>query len=95
MLTNANIMIHSSYDNLSLITPVLGSTTTNTNPQSSSVKFLSKTSTLISTGVSNLIASDTNPDGSNEARAAPAIQIALDSYCKVRKLNFCLRKKSN
>ena len=32
MLTNADIMIHSSYDNLSLISPVLGSTTTNANP---------------------------------------------------------------
>ncbi len=32
MLTNANIMIHSSYDNLSLISPALGSTTTNPNP---------------------------------------------------------------
>jgi hypothetical protein len=32
MLTNADIMIHSSYDNLSLISPVLGSTTTKANP---------------------------------------------------------------
>ncbi len=32
MLTNANIMIHSSYDNLSSLSPIFGSTTTNTNP---------------------------------------------------------------
>lgn len=32
MLTNGNIMLHSSYDNLSLKTPILASTTTNTNP---------------------------------------------------------------
>ncbi len=32
MLTNANIMMHSSYDNLSLMPPVLGSTKTNANP---------------------------------------------------------------
>ena len=32
MLTNADIMIHSSYDNLSLISPILGSTNANANP---------------------------------------------------------------
>jgi hypothetical protein len=32
MLTNANIMTHSSYDNLSLISPTSGPATTNTNP---------------------------------------------------------------
>jgi hypothetical protein len=32
----------------------------------------------------------TSTYGSNEDRAAPAIQVALDSYCKVRKSNFYL-----
>jgi hypothetical protein len=31
MLTNANIMIHSSYDNLSLTSPNTGNSTTNSN----------------------------------------------------------------
>ena len=38
--------------------------------------------------VSNLVS--TSASGSNEARAAPVIQIALDSYCRVRKSNFYL-----
>lgn len=32
MMTNANIMIHSSYDNLSLITQTIGNSNTNSNP---------------------------------------------------------------
>jgi len=32
MLTNTNIMIHSSYDNLSLISPNVENSTTNSNP---------------------------------------------------------------
>lgn len=32
MLTNANIMIHSSYDNLSLISPNITNPITNSNP---------------------------------------------------------------
>lgn len=32
MLTNANIMLHSSYDNLSLKTPISASTNTSANP---------------------------------------------------------------
>ncbi|CAF0851499.1 unnamed protein product [Adineta steineri] len=42
MLTNADIMIHSSYDNLSLICPALGATTANANPIFDELQGLTK-----------------------------------------------------
>lgn len=48
----------------------------------SSASLLSKASSAISSTLSGFAGYDYSRSGPNEARAAPAIQIALDSYCK-------------
>jgi hypothetical protein len=70
-------------------------TTTTTVPQAlpsstSSPNLLSRASNLISYSysLSRSMIYDPQRLETNEARAAPAIQIALDSYCKVRKSDF-------
>ncbi len=54
-----------------------------------SANLLSRASNLISNSLSgSVINDDALRNGSNEARAAPAIQIALDSYCKVSNISI-------
>jgi hypothetical protein len=55
---------------------------------SSSAALFSMATTYISNSLSRSTTSDPLRPGSNEARAAPAIQIALGSYCKVRKFRL-------
>ncbi len=50
-----------------------------------STMLFSKASNLVSSQIYGSVVTDTLKSGYNEARAAPAIQIALGSYCKVRK----------
>jgi len=72
-------------------------TTTTTVPKTFSYNALknimsSKMRNLISISSSSSVLNDTSAPGSNEARAALAIQRALNSYCQVRTLNlydFC------
>jgi transcription-repair coupling factor (superfamily II helicase) len=70
---------------------------TTTNPASatptkggSSATLFSMASNFIPTSLSRSTTVDTLRPESNEARAAPAIEIALDSYCKVRKFRLRL-----
>jgi hypothetical protein len=72
-------------------------TTSTTNPASatstkggSSATLFSMASNFIPTSLSRSTTVDTLRPESNEARAAPAIEIALDSYCKVRKFRLRL-----
>ncbi len=71
------------------------SSTTTTNPapatsakSGSSAALISMATTYISNSLTRSITVDALRPGLNEIRAAPTIQIALDSYCKVRKVRL-------
>jgi transcription-repair coupling factor (superfamily II helicase) len=71
------------------------SSTTTANPapatsvkSGSSAALISMATTYISNSLTRSITVDALRPGLNEIRAAPTIQIALDSYCKVRKVRL-------